>query len=166
MFREIENANDDELAFQPLGPAVDVDALRRQAAAKHKNTNLIPSLTPHAILSSSPPRDEDGDNNDGIGGKRKDTTGQDGEKKERKKIARMDEERLLSPNGFPALIKTTKGFVPKGKGHEVLLQITTDAARYTYTPFIWVGSGFEPVTPSVPVLDAQNVSQDSIQRYS
>jgi len=31
----------------------------------------------------------------------------------------MDETRLLGLDGFPALIKSTKGFVPKGKGHEV-----------------------------------------------
>jgi replication fork protection complex subunit Csm3/Swi3 len=52
-------------------------------------------------------------------GKGKDNAGKDGERKERKKIARMDEARLLDSNGIPALIKSTKNFVPKGKGHEV-----------------------------------------------
>jgi replication fork protection complex subunit Csm3/Swi3 len=120
MFREIENEDDDDdLAFQPLAPALDLDALRRQASAKHAKTNAIPSLTPHAILSSSPPRDGDGDDNGGKGKRKDDASGKDGDKKERKKIAKMDETRLLGLDGFPALIKSTKGFVPKGKGHEV-----------------------------------------------
>jgi replication fork protection complex subunit Csm3/Swi3 len=118
MFQDIED-EDDALAFQPLAPALDVEALRRQAIAKHANLNVIPSLTPHAILSSSPPRDSGGDDNGGKGKSKGDTAGKDGERKERKKIARMDETRLVGPNGFPALIQSTKGFVPKGKGHEV-----------------------------------------------
>jgi replication fork protection complex subunit Csm3/Swi3 len=118
MFQDIEDEDDEALAFQPLAPALDVDALRRQASAKHANTTVIPLLTPHAILSSSPPRNGAGDNN-GEMGKGKDVMGKDGERKERKKIARLDETRLVGPNGFPALIKNTKGFVPKGKGHEV-----------------------------------------------
>jgi replication fork protection complex subunit Csm3/Swi3 len=116
MFQDVED-EEDGLAFQPLAPDLDLDALRRQASAKHANTVVIPSLSPHAILSSSPPRD--GDNIGEKVGKGKDNAGKDGERKERKKIARMDEARLLDSNGFPALIKSTKNFVPKGKGHEV-----------------------------------------------
>jgi hypothetical protein len=33
--------------------------------------------------------------------------------------AKLDEARLLGADGFPALLKQTRGFVPKGKGHEV-----------------------------------------------
>jgi replication fork protection complex subunit Csm3/Swi3 len=73
-----------------------------------------------------------GDNDE----KGKDVTGKDGERKERKKIAKMDETKLVGHDGFPALIKTTKGFVPKGKGHEVLSQCLK---RYTYVPILGYG---------------------------
>lgn len=124
MFQDIDDDDDPDLAFQPLAPALDLDTLRRQASAKHARSNplgiKLPALTPHAITSSSPPRDVDDDGKGTGKGKGKDdASGKDGERKERKKIARMDETRLVSPAGFPALIFTTKGFVPKGKGHEV-----------------------------------------------
>ena len=119
MFQGIDDQEDDDLAFQPLPPAPDVEALRRQASAKHANSSVVPSLTPHAIMSSSPPLSGAEGNDGEKRGKRKDDTGKDGERKERKRIARMDESRLVGSSGFPALIKSTKGFVPKGKGHEV-----------------------------------------------
>lgn len=68
------------------------------------------SMTPHAIQSSSPPPEGDDE---------KDKDKGDVEKKARKKIARMDEARLVGDSGFRALIASTKDFVPKGKGHEV-----------------------------------------------
>ncbi|KAF8274886.1 replication fork protection component Swi3-domain-containing protein [Lactarius quietus] len=64
-----------------FAPALDLDALRREADAR--NTRL---------------------NDDG--------------KKKRKPIPRLDEARLLGKNGLPQLIKDTKNFKPKGKGHE------------------------------------------------
>lgn len=120
VFADIDDL-DESLAFQPLLPFLDLDAIRRQAAAKHAATAVGSSrlLTPHAILpSSSPPRDE-GDSGAIGQGKSGGGGDEDGAKKQRKKIARMDEARLLGPTGFPALIKSTKDFVPKGKGHEV-----------------------------------------------
>lgn len=39
-------------------------------------------------------------------------------KKKRKPVARLDEARLLGKNGLPQLIKDTKNFKLKGKGHE------------------------------------------------
>ncbi|KAF7294877.1 Chromosome segregation in meiosis protein [Mycena indigotica] len=47
-------------------------------------------------------------------GKDKDKEG----KKPKKKIARLDEGRLLGDNGFPQLIRDTKDFRIRGKGHE------------------------------------------------
>lgn len=120
MFQDIEDEDESSLAFQPLAPDLDLDAIRRAASAKHARSNAGPSLTPHAVMSSSPPRD--GDNNArGLGAKSGDKSKDDGKdgRKERKRKAKMDETRLLGESGFPALIKTTKGFVPKGKGHEV-----------------------------------------------
>ncbi|KII88438.1 hypothetical protein PLICRDRAFT_698822 [Plicaturopsis crispa FD-325 SS-3] len=106
MFADLDD--DEDLAFAPLPPSLDRDALRKQADAKHA---AALSLTPHAIApSSSPPRDFGDDAKKGRNGE---------EKKERKKVARLDETRLLGPDGFPALIQSTKGFKSKGKGHEV-----------------------------------------------
>lgn len=129
MFQEAED--DDGLDFQPLAPSLDFAALTRQANAKHAKTAL-PSLTPHEVLpSSSPPPDGGGAAEwSAKGGK----GGDDGEKKERKKIARMDETRLVGPSGFPALMKSTKDFTPKGKGHEVCL--TSMGFAYLLT-FVW-----------------------------
>ncbi|KAL6300563.1 replication fork protection component Swi3-domain-containing protein [Sparassis latifolia] len=104
--------DDPEHAFQDLAPSLDLDALRRQADVV--NARSLP-LAPHEVLpSSSPSKDADG-NAVGQGGKK----GENG-RKERKKIPRLDEARLLGPDGFPALIKQTKNFRPKGKGHEAL----------------------------------------------
>ncbi|KAL1944469.1 hypothetical protein VTO73DRAFT_2899 [Trametes versicolor] len=107
--------DDPETAFQDLAPSLDVAALKRQAEARL-------ALTPHQILpSSSPPRDLS-DGEDGGAKKRAgDRKGRD-EPAMKKKIKRrrpLDEARLVSPDGFPALIKQAKEFKPKGKGHEV-----------------------------------------------
>ncbi|KDQ60940.1 hypothetical protein JAAARDRAFT_125198 [Jaapia argillacea MUCL 33604] len=104
--------NDDDDTFV-LAPALDKEALRREAEARYQKEaeeNL------HAIMpSSSPTREPD---------RQKDAEkASDGKKgkdapKERKKVARLDEGRLLGPDGFPALIQEAKKFKPKGKGHE------------------------------------------------
>lgn len=46
----------------------------------------------------------------------------DGVKQKKKRIiARMDDERLLGPNGFPRLLEDAKKFRSRGKGNEVRL---------------------------------------------
>ncbi|EJD52924.1 Swi3-domain-containing protein [Auricularia subglabra TFB-10046 SS5] len=42
----------------------------------------------------------------------------EGELKKRKPIPKLNDERLLGQDGFPALLKEYKNFKPKGKGHE------------------------------------------------
>lgn len=106
-----DDLDDDDAPVQ-LAPSLDMDALRRQAAARH--AARIPASTPREIMSSSPPRDGDMDEDGGT--RKKDNA--DGEKK-RKPLPKLNEARLLGPDGFPALVKQTKGFKPKGKGHEV-----------------------------------------------
>ncbi|KAF9464749.1 replication fork protection component Swi3-domain-containing protein [Collybia nuda] len=109
-----DDGDDDAFTIKPLAPSLDTEVLRREAESRHKNRLL--SLTPHAILpSSSPPRDtENGADMRSKGDDReKDTT------KSRRKPVRLDEGRLLGPTGFPQLIKDTKDFRTKGKGHEV-----------------------------------------------
>lgn len=108
----------DDLDPEPeLAPSLDLDELRRQAAARH--AARIPAFTPREILpSSSPLRDlEDGEN----GGETGKKGAADGEKGKRKQLPKLSEARLLAPDGFPALVKHTKDFKPKGKGHEVRL---------------------------------------------
>lgn len=104
-----------------LTPALDLDALRREADAR--NTRLVraelSASIPTIYLSTTTTTTTTGKSSgplDGIdGGDEKD----DGKKK-RKPIARLDEARLLGKNGLPQLIKDTKNFRPKGKGHEVI----------------------------------------------
>jgi replication fork protection complex subunit Csm3/Swi3 len=110
------DVDDDDFFSKPLSAAPDLEAIRREAAAKH--TRALASLTPHEILpSSSPARDLTG-GDDPVKEKTKDGKN-DIRKKERKKVPRLDEGRLLGADGFPQLIKDTKHFKPKGKGHEV-----------------------------------------------
>jgi replication fork protection complex subunit Csm3/Swi3 len=108
--------DDDDEISKPLPAILDEDELARQAEARYKkNPPLL--LTPHEILpSSSPSRDHEGEN--GKNGREK---GKDDEKKVRRRQLRLDENLLLSSNGFPQLIKMTKDFRIKGKGHEVSL---------------------------------------------
>ncbi len=69
-------------------------------------------MMPHEVLpSSSPPRDLEK-------GEEKDKDDKKEQKKEKKKIARLNEALLVGPSGFPQLIKDTKDFKIKGKGHE------------------------------------------------
>jgi replication fork protection complex subunit Csm3/Swi3 len=119
IFADLDNDEEDPFTFQPLAPALDVETLRRKAEARHKNA-ILP-LTPHAILPSSSPLRDTGDDRDngkdGDKGKGNDSKGD--RPKVRRKVMRLDEGRLLGLTGFPQLIKDTKNFRTKGKGHEV-----------------------------------------------
>jgi replication fork protection complex subunit Csm3/Swi3 len=119
--------NDETLTYVPLAPPLDLDALRREADARHARNIQPIVLTPHQIMpSSSPPRDTQADTNAGTrrGRAAEDDTDKPAKGgKERRKIARLDEGSLLGPNGFPLLVKQTKNFQPKGKGHEVRLSL-------------------------------------------
>ncbi|KAH7914681.1 replication fork protection component Swi3-domain-containing protein [Hygrophoropsis aurantiaca] len=133
MFEDMDN--DEDLVFKPLAPALDLEALRRNAEAKHaKRATSQPSLTPHQILPSSSPGRDNHDENEGGWASKDKKSGQSGEgdKKERKKLPKLDEERLLGPNGFPQLIKDTKNFRIKGKGHEA-----SDLGRLLQTYQFW-----------------------------
>ena len=100
----------EEFTLEPL-QRIDIEAEQRAAAKRRRHDDAL-SLTPHEVLpSSSPPRDT-GD----AKGKARDDDGD--KKKERRKILVLDEGRLLSDDGFPQLIKDTKHFRIKGKGHE------------------------------------------------
>ncbi|KAF9218318.1 Swi3-domain-containing protein [Gyrodon lividus] len=137
---------EEDLRYKPLAPALDLGKLAREAEARHARAKRsgAPTLTPHQILPSSSPPPE------GFGGNGMDKPvedagkgkGGDGEgKKERKKLAKLDETRLVGPEGFPQLIKDTKGFKPKGKGHE-----HTDLNRILQVYQFWTHKMY-PKTP-------------------
>ena len=88
-----------------IPPSTATRASNRDAA---RTAPSSPSRIP--ITSSSPPRE-------GLS-----TPLGEGEKEAapgRRPVPKLDEERLLAKDGFPALIKMCKDFKPKGKGHEV-----------------------------------------------
>ncbi|KAI0340103.1 Swi3-domain-containing protein [Trametopsis cervina] len=114
LFDDLDVDEDD--GFKELAPSLDIEQLRKQAQRNHKAK--IPALTPHQILpSSSPPPEEGiGESRTTKGGRDK---GDDEGTKKRKPIPKLDEARLLGESGFPQLMKMTKDFKPRGKGHEV-----------------------------------------------
>lgn len=110
---DMDDGEEDDLRYKPLAPALDLETLHKQAAAKH-------ALTPHQILpSSSPPRnvglDGDDEGSDKKGKAKDDKEG----KKERRKFATLNEACLVGATGFPQLIKDIENFKVKGRGHEV-----------------------------------------------
>ncbi|PPQ86868.1 hypothetical protein CVT25_012587 [Psilocybe cyanescens] len=113
LFAEFDDDDDDSMGFKPLPPRLNEAELTRQAEERARNT--APSYTPHQILPSSSPSRDTGSPNKNKGSK--DEKEKD-EKKEPRRLAKLDENRLLGPSGFPQLIKMTKNFKIKGKGHE------------------------------------------------
>jgi len=113
-----EGLDDIDDTFQELGPALDLDALRREADARNTRAVRaeINAMIPTTELSAAAAKSKAGKAGplDGIDGE-----GEDGEKKKRKPIPKLDEARLLGKNGLPQLVKDTKNFKPMGKGHEV-----------------------------------------------
>jgi hypothetical protein len=115
-----------------------------------------PPLTPHEVLpSSSPPRADDTT-------AAKDRKAQEAEGKKRKPLPKLDEARLLGPDGFPALIAQTKGWKPKGKGHEVRSFQSMFLSKANVEP---QASGFESLAPKLPILGTSAVSKNSVQGY-
>ena len=103
---------DDDLRYKPLAPALDVAKLAKEAEERHARARQTgPS---QALTSSSKTAAKDWS----AKGQEKDKA-EDGEKKGRKVLLKLDEERLVGPEGFPVLIEEIKGFKPKGKGNEV-----------------------------------------------
>ena len=109
-----------------FAPALDLDALRRKADAR--NTRLvraeIGASIPAIQLSTATTSTSGKGSLDGVDGGDENDDG----KKKRKPIAKLDEARLLGTNGLPQLIKDTKNFKPKGKGHEV--------TYFSFLPFV------------------------------
>ncbi|PCH38010.1 Swi3-domain-containing protein [Wolfiporia cocos MD-104 SS10] len=92
-----------------LPAALDIDALRRQEDAKH--AKKYPKASPLDVTNGSA-------STKGKSGADAQAAKEETEKAKRKPLPKLDEARLLSPDGFPALVKQAKNFKPRGKGHE------------------------------------------------
>ncbi|KDQ17939.1 hypothetical protein BOTBODRAFT_544616 [Botryobasidium botryosum FD-172 SS1] len=107
-FDGIDDMDDEELL-----PDLDLDQLRKEAAAK---VAARERATGRGVVARDP-LDLGGS---GAGGG--DKAGEDGEEekeeKKRRPMPKLDEARLLGENGFPLLVKEHKKFKTKGKGHE------------------------------------------------
>lgn len=117
LFDNFDKDDDDPMSFKPLSVPLDEAELIRQAEARVRKN--MPLFTPYQVLpSSSPSRDAaNASENRKSGDQNMDKDKE--EKKAKRRLVKLDENRLLGPNGFPQLIKMTKDFRIKGKGHEV-----------------------------------------------
>ena len=91
---------------------MDIASLRKDADARAANTVQL-KIKP--IVERSATTGGDDDSGAAVGKKSQKSSGVTA----RRPIARLDETRLLGPEGFPLLVKRAKTFKPKGKGHEV-----------------------------------------------
>ena len=118
-----EGLDDIDDSFQELAPALDLDALRREADARNARAvraELGAAAEPSTAAAAAKTKANGGRGGalDALGG---DGDGEDDGKKKRKPLPKLDETRLLGKDGFPQLLKDTKNFKPKGKGHEVII---------------------------------------------
>jgi replication fork protection complex subunit Csm3/Swi3 len=127
-----DGLDDMDDSFQELAPALDLDALRREADARNARAVRaelgaaanIPAAESSTTASAGAKNKY---NNGGRGGALDgldgdgDGDGEEDGKKKRKPLPKLDETRLLGKDGFPQLLKDTKNFKPKGKGHEVII---------------------------------------------
>jgi replication fork protection complex subunit Csm3/Swi3 len=108
MFANVEKDDDDDMFnFKPAGSNLDIEALKRKAEARARRSASSPLLGEISAAPSSSP------------GPAEDRPNEEKGKKERRKPVKLDEGRLLGESGFPQLVKDTKHFKIKGKGHEV-----------------------------------------------
>ena len=91
-----------------------LDSLRREARERIDREAPSSSLPQYAVQSSSPSRDDLA----GTGGKTSGIGKGESELSKKRVLPKMDTERLVDKNGFPALLQLSKEFKPKGKGHE------------------------------------------------
>jgi replication fork protection complex subunit Csm3/Swi3 len=119
-----EGLDDIDDSFQELAPALDLDALRREADARNARAVRAELGVATGSSTTAAAATAKTKTNGGRGGGILDGLDGDGEddgKKKRKPLPKLDETRLLGKDGFPQLLKDTKNFKPKGKGHEVII---------------------------------------------
>lgn len=119
-----EGLDDIDDSFQELAPALDLNALRREADARNARAvraELGAANIPAAEPSTAAKTKTNGGKGGVLDGLDGDGDGEDDGKKKRKPLPKLDETRLLGKDGFLQLLKDTKNFKPKGKGHEVII---------------------------------------------
>ncbi|KAG8217926.1 replication fork protection component Swi3-domain-containing protein [Butyriboletus roseoflavus] len=118
LFEDLDKDGEyDDLRYKPLAPALDLEKLAKEAEARHARARqTAPSQT---LAGGSKTAASGGAGNDQSGKDEGKGKPGDGEKKGRKVLPKLDEERLVGPEGFPSLVKDIEGFIPKGKGNEV-----------------------------------------------
>ena len=103
----------------------DLEEYKRESLARHRRE--VNKTRKSVVISDTVPKESPlpAANATGAGDEPSD------DKKPRQKPMRLDEGTLLSSRGFPKLIKDTKDFKIKGKGHEVRLLCVTITFRST-----------------------------------
>lgn len=159
-----EGLDDIDDSFQELAPALDLNALRREADARNARAvraEIGASIPAAELAASAKTKEGRGGALDGIDG-----DGEEDGKKKRKPVPRLDETRLLGKDGLPQLLKDTKNFKPKGKGREVIIILML---HYFFPPPLPArltcgltrrpsDSGLGSRAPSVPILVPQIIS--------
>ncbi|KAF8550446.1 Swi3-domain-containing protein [Imleria badia] len=146
LFKDLDKDDeDDDLTYKPLAPKLDLDKLAKEAEARHARAR---QSAPSQTLASGSKTGAAGSTGKDPFGKDegKDKPG-DGEKKGRKVLPKLDEERLVGPDGFPLLIEEIKGFQPKAKGNE-----HTDLNRLLQAYQFWTHKMY----PKMPFKDTVN----------
>ena len=175
-----DGLDDMDDGFQELAPALDLDALRREADARNAravraelSAANIPAAESSTTASSAAAKNNNNNNGgrggggalDGLDG---DGDGEEDGKKKRKPLPKLDETRLLGKDGFPQLLKDTKNFKPKGKGHEVItiptFHLPAQFCRSFWTDATPVpslsGNGLGSRAPNLPILVPQIIPQN------
>lgn len=131
---------DDDLLRSKASERLDEDAMLLEAEAliRKKATlhEILPSSSP--VRNTSEERDVGSKTKPGKKKSSKDTDGD--ENKARRRVMKLDENRLLGPSGFPQLIKMAKDFEIKGKGHEVRCVIFS---YMQHSKPLFIGDGFK-----------------------
>jgi replication fork protection complex subunit Csm3/Swi3 len=171
-----DGLDDMDETFQELAPALDLDALRREADARNAravraelSAANIPAAESSTTASSAAAKNNSNNNNGGRGGGGGGGGGAldgldgngDGEedgKKKRKPLPKLDETRLLGKDGFPQLLKDTKNFKPKGKDHEVIIISTFHLPAHFCRTF-WTDATCACACPHTQAMDLDRVLQ-------
>ena len=127
--RFFEGLDDIDDSFQEPAPALDLDPLRRESDARNARAVRAelnaaaaePSTSTSTVAAKT--KTNGGRAGSLLGGLDGDGDGEDDGKKKRKPLPKLDETRLLGKDGFPQLLKDTKNFKHKGKGHEIIIII-------------------------------------------
>jgi replication fork protection complex subunit Csm3/Swi3 len=166
---EVDALFEDLDDFRDLAPSFDIEKYRREADARHlkaaREKFALPSQTQTQTGAAVGGMRSRGDamDLDGEGEGEGDEAAKEGEKKKKKPRATLDEMRLRGEQGFPQLVRDTKGFKPLGKGYEVGLHSIDRYACSNASCVVDEGSG--SYNRDIQVLGTSNVAQRPFRRH-